>query len=236
MAAHLGDLRIVFIVIRILSHKNTEKYFSLHAVCIIRVDISGRACDSDRNLCMKVFLSSFSHRPRTLLRINTVLFYNFFVDTAQDFRFVQICDITSRENCRCPFRIRDHGCDQPGSAALHRGNRGICVNKFSYDFIFFLLVHFVPFPLNFTIRCLKWLLQHALPISLISAAVRFPPYKAELSFSFPPLRKATVSLRFLAHQGTARHAPPYIKDQTRSFLLQYLRDGLCAHREDSGCH
>ena len=96
MAAHLGDLRIVFIVIRILSHKNTEKYFSLHAVCIIRVDISGRACDSDRNLCMKVFLSSFSHRPRTLLRINTVLFYNFFVDTAQDFRFVQICDITSR--------------------------------------------------------------------------------------------------------------------------------------------
>ena len=32
MAAHPGDLCIVFIVIRILSHKNTEKYFSLEEI------------------------------------------------------------------------------------------------------------------------------------------------------------------------------------------------------------
>ena len=128
MSGHPGNISIIFEDFYIILYDNAEKNFALYTVGVVGIEISSGTGDSNPYVSMQFFLDSFCHCLCTFPGIDTILANHFFVHTNKNLGFIEISDISSREDGRRTFRICDHRCDQTGGAAFHCGNRNVSIN------------------------------------------------------------------------------------------------------------
>ena len=125
MSRHPGDIRIYLKTVCLTVYQNAEKDSPLHAVRVIRIEISGRAGDPDCDIGMQLLLYRPRHRLRALLRVDAVSLDHLRINADKNFCLIQIRHIPARKDRRCPLRIGDHRCKQSRGTALHRGDRGV---------------------------------------------------------------------------------------------------------------